>query len=335
VSADQAKPVDLLAPLLVLGVVVGLVSAGVARGLWLANLHNGLLALAFGVVAAWTLMARPAHREAMLFASVGILEGVVYLGRQVGHDEHANGATWWGWLGVWPLALTLAALTWSVFCFPDGRTLSRSWRTLAVIVTAVAVLLSLCSALWPVEYASVDLPTKPPFTLAGAVAAGDVWRAVAHPIYALIQVTWLVAVVARWRRANGILRNQLALLGVAVGLATVALLAGLLAAGSPRPGLLITPLVPIAAGWGMVGLSLSRVVEERRASGGLATLSPRENDVLDLMARGLSNKAISDQLHLSLKTVEPIVSSIFTKLRLPSDAGTNRRVLAVRALLDE
>ncbi len=53
------------------------------------------------------------------------------------------------------------------------------------------------------------------------------------------------------------------------------------------------------------------------------------------MAQGLSNRAISEQLHLSIKTVEPIVSSIFSKLRLPADATTNRRVLAVLALLGE
>ena len=85
----------------------------------------------------------------------------------------------------------------------------------------------------------------------------------------------------------------------------------------------------------MVRLSLSRVIEETRATGGLAGLSPRENEVLDLMAQGLSNRAISEQLHLSIKTVEPVVSSIFTKLQLPADADTNRRVLAVLALLEE
>ena len=112
------------------------------------------------------------------------------------------------------------------------------------------------------------------------------------------------------------------------------LLVGLVVAGSPRLGLLLTPLVPLAAGWGLVGLSLGRVVEESRAGGGLSGLTARENEVLDLMAEGLSNQAISDRLHLSLKTVEPAVSSIFTKLGLPADAGTNRRVLAVRALLE-
>lgn len=69
----------------------------------------------------------------------------------------------------------------------------------------------------------------------------------------------------------------------------------------------------------------------RTAASSLAGLSARENEVLDLMAQGLSNRAISEQLHLSIKTVEPIVSSTFTKLALPADATTNRRVLAVRA----
>ncbi len=53
------------------------------------------------------------------------------------------------------------------------------------------------------------------------------------------------------------------------------------------------------------------------------------------MAQGFSNRAISEKLHLSINTVEPIVSSIFSKLQLPADAATNRRVLAVLATLNE
>lgn len=51
------------------------------------------------------------------------------------------------------------------------------------------------------------------------------------------------------------------------------------------------------------------------------------------MARGLSNAAICAELHLSIKTVEPVVSTVFTKLGLHADAGSNRRVLAVLAYL--
>lgn len=335
VSDVRPRPSDLLTPLLVLAAVVALVSAGLAHGVWLANLHNGLLALAFGGVAAWTLLVRPRQREALLFATVGVLEAVLFLGRQVGHHHGGEPHPWWTWLGVWPLALVLGVLTWAVLCFPEGRFLSVAWRRVATVVLVVAALLSVVSALWPVEYAAAGVATPPPFRLDGADTARALWGVVAHPAYAVFQLTWLAGVLDRWRRANGILRTQLGLMAAAVAIATVVLLVGLLVGRSPRAGLLVTPLVPVAAGWSMVRLSLGRVVDETRARGGLASLSPRENEVLDLIAQGLSNKAISDELHLSIKTVEPIVSSIFAKLQLPADATTNRRVLAVLALLAE
>jgi DNA-binding NarL/FixJ family response regulator len=76
-------------------------------------------------------------------------------------------------------------------------------------------------------------------------------------------------------------------------------------------------------------MSLAKVIEQEADAGHLDGLTPRENDVLDLMAQGLSNAAIATRLHLSVKTVEPVVSSVFLKLGLPSDADSNRRVLAV------
>jgi len=332
-TTAEPRPVDLLGPLLLLGAVVALVATGLARGFWLDNLHNGLLAVAFGAVAAWTLLLRPHHREALLFGAVGVLEGVLFLGRQVAH--HGSGNTWWGWVGVWPLAVILAATTWAVLCFPEGRFLSRGWLLAGLAIMTVAVCCSLLSALWPVEYAAAGVHARHPLRLDGLPAARAAWNVVAHPAYALFQLTWVLGVVARWRRANGILREQLALLGAAVGLATALLLIGLAIWHSPRLGLLATPLVPVVAGWIMARLSLSRVIEKTRATGGLAGLSPRENEVLDLMAQGFSNRAISEKLHLSIKTVEPIVSSIFSKLQLPADAATNRRVLAVLAMLSE
>jgi DNA-binding CsgD family transcriptional regulator len=197
----------------------------------------------------------------------------------------------------------------------------------------VAVLCSLLSALWPVEYDAAGLRLPHPFDLGGAGGAQDVWSAIGHPAYIAFQVTWVVGVVARWRSASGLLRSQLALMGITVGATVTALLLGLAIWQSPRLGLLATPLVPLVAGVIMERLSLARVIEETRASGGLSGLSPRENQVLDLIAQGLSNQAISDRLHLSIKTVEPIVSSIFTKLDLPPDSASNRRVLAVLTLL--
>jgi DNA-binding NarL/FixJ family response regulator len=61
----------------------------------------------------------------------------------------------------------------------------------------------------------------------------------------------------------------------------------------------------------------------------LAELTPREREVLGLMAEGKTNAGIARQLWLTEKTVETHVSSILGKLGLPLDGDTHRRVLAV------
>jgi DNA-binding NarL/FixJ family response regulator len=60
-----------------------------------------------------------------------------------------------------------------------------------------------------------------------------------------------------------------------------------------------------------------------------ATLTPREHQVLALIAEGRSNAAIADALQVGEGTIEKHVASIFTKLDLPASHSDNRRVLAV------
>lgn len=79
--------------------------------------------------------------------------------------------------------------------------------------------------------------------------------------------------------------------------------------------------------------TLAELVTSHQGTGTLPGLTAREQQVLRLMARGLSNAAICEELHLSIKTVEPLVSAIFTKLQLHPDGDSNRRVLAVLAYL--
>ena len=78
---------------------------------------------------------------------------------------------------------------------------------------------------------------------------------------------------------------------------------------------------------------VSQLVGRRRKDDPLADLSPREREVLELMAEGRSNQAICDRLFITQRAVEKRVTSIFTKLRLPADAADHRRVLAVLAYL--
>jgi DNA-binding NarL/FixJ family response regulator len=65
----------------------------------------------------------------------------------------------------------------------------------------------------------------------------------------------------------------------------------------------------------------------------LAALTPREHDVLALMAEGRSNSGIADLLTISERAVEKHISNIFTKLGLPPSDADHRRVLAVLAYL--
>ena len=76
-----------------------------------------------------------------------------------------------------------------------------------------------------------------------------------------------------------------------------------------------------------------RLVARRREHDPLAKLSERERTVLGLMAQGLTNAALATELHLSVKTVEAHIRSIFTKLDLNPDEREHRRVLAVLVFL--
>jgi len=74
---------------------------------------------------------------------------------------------------------------------------------------------------------------------------------------------------------------------------------------------------------------VSQLVRVTRHTRGVATLTPRERDVLSLMAEGRSNAGIAAALVVSAGVVEKHVASIFGKLGLPPSEADNRRVLAV------
>jgi DNA-binding NarL/FixJ family response regulator len=74
---------------------------------------------------------------------------------------------------------------------------------------------------------------------------------------------------------------------------------------------------------------VSQLLRASRHADGLATLSPREREVLALMAEGRSNAGIARALVVTGGVVEKHVASIFAKLGLPPSEGDNRRVLAV------
>jgi DNA-binding CsgD family transcriptional regulator len=456
VTSVEARVPRALVPLVLVSGVIVLVTVGLSSGLWLANLHNALLALAFTWVGVYVLYQRPGHLTGALFMATGAVESVMFFGRQQAHFAGADGDTWWAWVGVWPVAVALGLVTLCVIFFPDGRVPAPAWRnvTLAVIVLTGAC--ATTSALWPVEYASAGVDLSHPWQDSTPASVAHTWSVTAHPAYAALQLLWVIVVIDRWRRSGGHIRSQLVWLLAAAVISAVALAVGLIGWRTAEPGLLAATLVPLTAGWAIVhgqhlaaysaltwlsrsdpsrqdlphdlaraagealeapraalwmgdpsrlhavgvwpetvdpiapidleslsattGIrvrpverdgsiigalsveegrarrtsraeehllddlasqaswvldrqTLAELMTSRRGAGHLEGLTPREQEVLELMARGLSNAAIGDELHLSIKTVEPLVSAIFSKLRLHADADSNRRVLAVLAYL--
>ena len=86
----------------------------------------------------------------------------------------------------------------------------------------------------------------------------------------------------------------------------------------------------VAAGGSALDPSIvSTLLSKRRDDDPLAALTPREREILVLMAEGRSNQGIADRLVITLRAVERHVSTIFGKLGLPSTGTESRRVLAV------
>ena len=99
---------------------------------------------------------------------------------------------------------------------------------------------------------------------------------------------------------------------------------------------LVRAVTAVAAGGSVVDpLVVEAMVGRRRATRTpLDDLTPRERDVLEKMATGLSNPAIAAALHLSVSAVEKHISAVFAKLGLVEENRTHRRVAAVLTLLE-
>ncbi|GIJ68507.1 hypothetical protein Voc01_034240 [Virgisporangium ochraceum] len=250
---DEAPPAarELGLGVVALAVAV-LVTYGWYLGFHLANAHNGLIAASWTAVGLYVVRMRPRHREGWLFVATGVVHAVMFFGRQYGlHDGALPAASWLGWVGVWPVPVAIALFAWTLMAFPDGRLLSRRWLVAAGAMAAVAAAMAVVSALWPTEYDRIGLAAPHPFDLPGAAAADRVW-AYLQPGYALIQALGTAAIVVRLRRAGGDEARRMRWLAYAVVMAILILVAGMATLGSPVPGLLALPLVPVAAGFGIL-----------------------------------------------------------------------------------
>jgi DNA-binding NarL/FixJ family response regulator len=98
---------------------------------------------------------------------------------------------------------------------------------------------------------------------------------------------------------------------------------------------LLASAVRVAAGGSAIDPAVvDEVVRGRASQQRLEPLTPRERDVLALVAEGRSNRSVAEKLGIAVKTVEGQVATVFAKLGLEEDPDDNRRVLAVLAFLD-
>jgi DNA-binding NarL/FixJ family response regulator len=96
------------------------------------------------------------------------------------------------------------------------------------------------------------------------------------------------------------------------------------------PGEFVDTLDRVAEGGSALDAQIvSGLLADGRGGGRLAALTPREREVLALVAEGLSNQAIATRLDIALRSAEKHVTTIFTKLGLPATGEEHRRVLAV------
>jgi DNA-binding NarL/FixJ family response regulator len=80
-------------------------------------------------------------------------------------------------------------------------------------------------------------------------------------------------------------------------------------------------------------LVVAQLVRKERPDDPVARLSPREREVLELMAEGKTNQGIADELVVTVPAVEKHVTSIFSKFDMPATPSDHRRVLAVLRFL--
>jgi len=187
--------------------------------------------------------------------------------------------------------------------FPTGR-LERGLPLLLVVVAYLEA-----TAVWIAHLLFRDLSDldcdcpDSALQIWSSEAAADAIETV-HRTVGIVALLVLVAVLAqRWRRASAPSRRLLA---------------------------------PVLATGGLAGAFLVvALVLEQLSADPLANLTPREREVLELMAEGRSNHGIAERLVVTERAVEKHVTSIFGKLRLPPTAEDHRRVLAVLAFLSQ
>ncbi len=282
-----------------------LVTAAVSSdtGLW----KLVLVAVALGLPGALSAVVQPQNAVGWLLLAVGLIFASLGLATQwVGSGHESEWATWVAdRSGAIVVPLVLLALV----LLPDGRLPSPRWMPAAVVAIGAQVAVI---ATWSLVAGTSSDPNPVgvlPASWSGPVDTAGDW---------VLQLPFLLPVAAiavRLRRPSD--RARLAgVLWVAAGFAVIAVAGHVV---WPTAADVLDVLGAMVLGAGVTTTLLRRPPEQVRSDWSLVgtdLLSPREREVLELVAEGLTNREIAARLFISPVTARNHVSSILTKLGL-------------------
>jgi hypothetical protein len=171
---------------------------------------------AYPTVGAVIVARQPHNRIGWLCCAVGLLLGPAFFGQDYAwyaliHEQGALPGGWaMAWLGQWPWYIALGLLSLLLLLFPTGRLLSPRWRPVAWAVVANTAVIWVWAAFAPrpLEGPGLEELTNP-LGVQQAEAAFKLHGAIAGPIIVVLAVLSVASMVVRFRRAQGVERQQL------------------------------------------------------------------------------------------------------------------------------
>ncbi|WP_309065205.1 response regulator transcription factor [Microbacterium sp.] len=268
---------------------------------------------------------RAAPFTCALLAGIGAAHLLAFAASAAARGESPASA-WWHLLSQLVFVVGFALLVVLAAGYPSGPApRAARWSLLGCVLPVLAAV----SAATPAVLGSGELGP-----IAAVLPAS--WATASMLVFALPLLAAVVAAV-RFVRDGRDIRGRLTLPLGALVLVGLLLALGAVAQGGLATAafLLAAPLLPV----GLIAGSRPSTAASppspppESADTALALLTPREREVLALMAEGRSNTEIGRALHISLSAVEKHSTAIFTKLGVNRDEGTHRRVAAVVAYL--
>ncbi len=289
-----------------LGAVLATVTASSQGALW----KMLLVAVALGLPGALSASIHPRNPVGWLLLAVAAVLSTMGLAAQT--DWSGAAGDWATWLVERGGAVVVPLMFLVLVLLPDGRLLSPRWRPAVVVAVAVQVAVVAAWCLAAAEPGEVRNPAGVlPADRAGAIDTAGDW------VLQGAMVLAVAAIVVRLRRPDD--RAGLAgALGGAVGFGVLSVLGHSLL---PRAADALDVLGAVVLGAGLTLTLLHRSAAPAPGAptydaAALAVLSAREQEVLSLVAEGLTNRQIAERLVISPVTARNHVSRILTKLDL-------------------